>query len=150
MAIGISMLVSLTTTPMMCAMLLKPHDVSTGPRRRTWTEWLFSGVLWLYAGSLRWVLKRQLATLVFTVALIGATAYLYVIIPKGFFPQQDKPARLIGSVQADQNTSYQTMRTILEQAVAIVGEDPAVEVVSGSVGSSGFGGSSNSARFLGA
>ncbi|HET6426463.1 MAG TPA: multidrug efflux RND transporter permease subunit [Planctomycetaceae bacterium] len=146
-AIAVSLFVSLTTTPMMCAVLLKPHDASAGPRRRTWTEWFFDGVLWAYAGSLRWVLRRQFATLVFTVALVGATAYLYVIIPKGFFPQQDN-GRLIGSVQADQNTSFQTMRTILEQAVKVVGEDPAVEVVSGSVGGGSFGGSSNTARFF--
>ncbi len=148
-AIAVSLIVSLTTTPMMCAILLKPHAVHAGPRRRRWSEWVFDGVLWMYGGTLRWVLRRQLITLGFTVALIGVTAYLYVIIPKGFFPQQDN-GRLIGMVQADQNTSFQTMSRILEQAVAVIGDDPAVEVVSGSIGSGGRGGSTNTARMYAA
>ncbi len=148
-AIAVSLIVSLTTTPMMCAVLLKPHVHSDDPRRQRWTEWLFSGVLWMYGISLRWILKRQLLTLATTVALIGLTGYLYVIIPKGFFPQQDN-GRLIGMVQADQNTSFQTMSKILEQVIAVVQEDPAVEVVVGSVGSSGRGGSTSSGRIFAA
>ncbi len=145
-AIGVSLIVSLTTTPMMCAVLLKPHAHSGNPKQQRWTDWLFGGFLWLYGVTLRWVLRRQRLTLAVTVVLIGLTGYLYVIIPKGFFPQQDN-GRLIGMVQADQNTSYQTMSKILEQTVAIISEDPAVDVVSGSVGSSGSrGGSTNTAR----
>lgn len=146
-AIGMSLIVSLTTTPMMCAALLKPHVHTDDPKQQRWTEWLFNGVLWMYGASLRWVLRRQRLTLAVTVVLIGLTGYLYVIVPKGFFPQQDN-GRLIGMVQADQNTSYQTMSKIFEQTMALVQEDPAVEVVAGSVGSSGsrFSGSVNTAR----
>lgn len=143
-AIGVSLIVSLTTTPMMCAVLLKPHFQGKEPRKRGWGDWIFDGVLLAYGGTLRWVLRRQLTTLAVTVAMVGMSVYLYVIIPKGFFPQQDN-GRFFGGVQADQNTSYQAMTKILDQAMAIVGEDPAVELITGSIGSSG-GGSTNSAR----
>ncbi len=146
-AIGVSLVVSLTTTPMMCAALLKPHVHRDDPKRQRWTEWLFGGVLWMYGRTLKWVLRHQRLTLATTFALIVLTNYLYFIIPKGFFPQQDN-GRLIGMVQADQNTSFQTMSKILEQTVALMLEDPAVEVVAGSVGASGGrgGGSTNTAR----
>lgn len=145
-AIGVSLIVSLTTTPMMCAALLKAHVHSSDPKRQRWTDWLFSGVLWMYGKSLQWVLRRQRLTLAATVVLIGLTGYLYVIIPKGFFPQQDN-GRLFGMVQADQNTSFQTMSKIFEQTVTMLQEDPAVDIVAGSVGASGrFSGSANTAR----
>jgi multidrug efflux pump len=143
-SIGVSLIVSLTTTPMMCAVLLKPISPD-GAASRPWNERFFTGVERLYAGTLRFVLRHQPTTVVVTLLLIALTGYLYVIIPKGFFPQQDN-GRLIGSVQADQNTSFQTMRHIIQQTVDLVAADPAVETVTGGMGSQG--GSTNSARLF--
>jgi multidrug efflux pump len=143
-SIGVSLIVSLTTTPMMCAILLKPIP-SDGSTSRPWNERFFTGVERLYASTLRFVLRHQPTTVVVTLLLIALTGYLYVIIPKGFFPQQDN-GRLIGSVQADQNTSFQTMRHIVQQTVDLVAADPAVETVTGGMGSQG--GSTNSARLF--
>jgi len=143
-AIGVSLVISLTTTPMMCAIFLKPHAMLHGERVKSLSERLLDRIVDVYAVTLRWVLRHQFVTLLVAAGLIGATGYLYVIIPKGFFPQQDN-GRLIGSVQADQNTSFQTMSKVLDQAVALVAADPAVDTVTGSIGSS-RGGGSNSAR----
>ena len=148
-AIGLSLLVSLTATPMMCAVLLKPHtptrsvseeDLQTSPRtsRRSprtsslrlrvgdFSEWLFECVLSLYEVTLRRVLLHQRLTLFVTLSTIGLTGYLYVIVPKGFFPQQDT-GRLSGSLQADQDTSFQSMSRLLEQFTVVVKDDPAVK-----------------------
>ncbi|MES2790882.1 MAG: efflux RND transporter permease subunit [Planctomycetota bacterium] len=142
-AIGVSLIISLTTTPMMCAVLLKPHTSPPQGRSRLLADWILDGILHWYRISLRRVLQYQFLTLLATLGLVGLTVYIYIIIPKGFFPQQDN-GRLIGSVQADQNTSFQRMSTLLDQVVALIREDPAVDVVTGSIGTSG--GSTNSAR----
>lgn len=144
-AIGVSLLISLTTTPMMCALLLKaPRCTVQNPRKRL-NERLFSMIEEAYAGTLRFVLRHQPAALLTTALLVALTGYLYVIVPKGFFPQQDN-GRLIGSVQADQNTSFQTMTQVLSQVVGLVAEDPGVSVVTGSIG--GQSGSTSSARLF--
>ncbi|MFO0427372.1 MAG: efflux RND transporter permease subunit [Planctomyces sp.] len=141
-AIAVSLIVSLTTTPMMCALFLKPRSSS---HRRNWNERFFELTERLYAASLRFVLRHQISTMVVAGLTVGVTVWLYFIIPKGFFPQQDN-GRLIGSVQADQNTSFQTMQGILKQTVDLVAADPAVDAVSGGMGSQG--GSPNSARLF--
>ena len=170
-AIGLSLLVSLTATPMMCAVLLKPHtptrsvseeDLQTSPRtsRRSprtsslrlrvgdFSEWLFECILSLYEVTLRRVLRHQRLTLFVTLSTIGLTVYLYVIVPKGFFPQQDT-GRLSGSLQADQDTSFQSMSRLLEQFTVAVKEDPAVEsMISFIGGQTSSGGASNSARMF--
>jgi multidrug efflux pump len=140
------MVVSLTTTPMMCAKLLKPaHGAKHGRLYRA-TEALFEGILSLYRTSLQAVLRHQPLTLLVFFATMGLTVYLYVIVPKGFFPQQDT-GRLIGSIQADQDTSYQAMARLMERFATAVAEDPAVVGVTAFTGGQG-GGSVNSGRMF--
>ena len=98
--------------------------------------------------TLRRVLRHQRLTLFVTLSTIGLTVYLYVIVPKGFFPQQDT-GRLSGSLQADQDTSFQSMSRLLEQFTVAVKEDPAVEsMISFIGGQTSSGGASNSARMF--
>ena len=154
-AIGLSLLVSLTATPMMCALLLKPHvgPQSSGSQPTHGcvfhaSEWVFERTQSLYEVTLRRVLRHQCLTLLVTLSTIGLTVYLYVIVPKGFFPQQDT-GRISGSLQADQDTSFQSMSRLLEQFTAVVGEDPAVEgMISFIGGQTSSGGASNSARMF--
>ncbi len=132
-AIAVSLLVSVTTTPTMCAKFLKPM---TEEKHGLWyrlNERAFQAILRWYHGGLRWVLRHQFATLCITVLTAGLSVYLYVIVPKGFFPQQDT-GRLMGSVQAAQDISFGAMRAKMVQFVDIVMKDPAVENVMGFAG----------------
>ncbi len=147
-AIGVSLLVSLTTTPMMCATLLKAKHEQRHGRLYRASEWVFDMILAGYERSLRRVLQHQRLTMLVTLSTIGFTAYLYVIIPKGFFPQQDT-GRLSGNLQADQDTSFQSMSKLLQQYSQVVSDDPAVAGVTSSIGGQwGSGGASNSARMF--
>jgi multidrug efflux pump len=140
-AIGVSMLVSLTATPMMCAHLLKQHTEHGGVYRVT--ERAFNRVVNLYGRALTVVLRHSFVTLMILFATILLNFYLYVRVPKGFFPQQDN-GRLMGAIMADQDTSFQTMDGILRRMVNIVAADPAVDMVNGFTG----GGIVNSARMF--
>ncbi len=147
-SIIVSLLVSLTTTPMMCAFLLKPHVGQRHGALYRLSERLFEFVLHVYTRTLLIVLRHQIATLLLTLSTIGLTIYLYVIIPKGFFPQQDT-GRLTGNVQADQDTSSQAMVRLLKQFAAAVSEDPAVVSVTAFTGGSrDSGGATNSGRMF--
>ena len=130
-AVLVSLVVSLTTTPMMCARLLRhsprPDQVKRG-RVSRWSEAGFAGVLKGYERSLGWVLRHPLPVLLVLFATIGLNVYLYTIVPKGFFPQQDT-GRIIGFIQADQSISFQAMRQKLADFVAIVQSDPAVDTI---------------------
>ncbi|MBI4864401.1 MAG: efflux RND transporter permease subunit [Candidatus Riflebacteria bacterium] len=123
-AIGVSMVISLTTTPMMCAMLLEPHAVTR--KRAGWFhragEWVLDGVLWLYEITLRCALRHQFLVFILTLATAAYTMYLFLKVDKGFFPQQDT-GRLAGMILADQDTSAQAMRQILSKFVAVVAGD---------------------------
>src|SRR5712692_7609411 len=132
-AVGVSLVVSLTTTPMMCAYLLRPHSAEGHGWLYRANEWLFQSILRLYEITLGWVLRHQFPMLLVTLATIGITVYLYGYIPKGFFPQQDTGA-ISGAIQPDQSSSFQAMRGLLQQFVTLVGEDPAVNNVVGSTG----------------
>ncbi len=125
-AISVSLLVSLTTTPMMCAKFLRPLGEERHGRVYRFGERVFEAVLHAYRRSLEWVLRHQPLTLGITVATACLSVYLYVIVPKGFFPQQDT-GRLGGAVQAAQDISFEAMRTKMTQFVDIVMKDPAVE-----------------------
>jgi multidrug efflux pump len=140
-AIAVSLLVSLTTTPMMCARLLRAPGSEQHGRLYRASERAFDAVLRGYRGSLSWVLRHQPLTLLVTLATMAATVYLYTVVPKGFFPQQDT-GRLNGSIQADQDTSFQAMRLRLRTLLGIVQKDPAVESVAGFIG----GGAVNTGR----
>src|SRR6202023_709493 len=129
----VSLAVSLATTPMMCAMLLKrtPHE-RTGRFNRI-AERFFSAMLRGYERSLAWALDHPRFIMAILLATVGFNVYLYVIIPKGFFPQQDT-GRINGGIQAAQSISFQLMRQKLQQFIAIVQKDPAVDTVVGFTG----------------
>jgi multidrug efflux pump len=142
-AILVSLAVSLTATPMMCAKLLKPYRKEGGGRLFRASERWFAAILRGYERALGWVLRHQRLTITVTLATMAATVFLYVKIPKGFFPQQDT-SRLTGSIIADQDTSYQAQRIRIREFVDTVGHDPAVEDVAGFIG----GGTLNSGRLF--
>ncbi|MGH8014384.1 MAG: multidrug efflux RND transporter permease subunit [Candidatus Binataceae bacterium] len=142
-AIAVSLIISLTTTPMMCARILRPaHELPHGAIYRA-SEAVFNWMLEQYRRSLSWVLHHPRLTLAVVFATIGLNVYLFVIIPKGFFPQQDN-GRLMGQVMADQDTSFQQIRDKLEDFVKIARHDPAVEHVIAFTGSTA--GATNTAR----
>ncbi|MFC5473467.1 efflux RND transporter permease subunit [Paraherbaspirillum soli] len=127
-AILVSLVVSLTTTPMMCARLLK-HD----PQRKQGalfnaTERAFNAMLHGYERTLAWALRFSPLMIVVLLATIALNIYLYTIIPKGFFPQQDT-GRIVGGIQGDQASSFQSMQQKLNRFVEIVRQDPDVDTV---------------------
>ncbi|HTR03437.1 MAG TPA: multidrug efflux RND transporter permease subunit [Thermoanaerobaculia bacterium] len=127
-AILVSMVISLTTTPMMCATLLKKPSEEKHGRVFQWSERAFDAILAFYRRTLSVVMRHQPLTLAVTLATMAATVYLYVQIPKGFFPQQDT-GRLTGQILADQNTSFQAMNQRLQTFVEIMMKDPGVSYV---------------------
>ena len=144
-AVVVSMVVSLTTTPMMCAKLLRPEaDEPHGKFYRS-SQRIFDGALAGYSVGLSWVLRHSRLTLAIALATLGLSVYLFSVIPKGFFPQQDT-GRLMGAIQADQDTSFQSMRDRLTQFVGIIKTDPSVDHVIGFAG--GNAGSTNTARMF--
>ncbi len=145
-AIGISLVVSLTTTPMMCSRLLKRSAPGKQGRLARWSESAFNRVVRGYARSLGWALRFPLLMLIVFIATVALNFYLYAVVPKGFFPQQDT-GLMIGFARADQSISFQAMKTKLENLMAIVMNDPAVANVTGFTGSGGFG-SRNSAQMF--
>jgi multidrug efflux pump len=126
-AIGISLLVSLSLTPMMCAKFLRPQGEKHGRVYRA-SEWAFDRLLAVYRGSLDWVLRHQPLTFAVTIATACLSVYLYIQVPKGFFPQQDT-GRVMGSVQAAQDISFNAMKDKMSQFVNIVMQDPAVSAI---------------------
>jgi multidrug efflux pump len=132
-AILVSLVVSLTTTPMMCARLLKPGDDLKRRRLYRTGEHLFTGLLSRYERSLSWALGHGPFMMLLLLATVCLNVYLYVVIPKGFFPQQDT-GRLTGIIQADQNISFQAMQQKLINIMNVVRQDPAVESVAGFTG----------------
>ncbi len=144
-AILVSLVISLTTTPMMCARLLKaerPH----GSLYRA-SERVFAWMLRRYEASLSFVLRHSAVTLAVTLLTIGLNVYLVTVIPKGFFPQQDV-GRLQGGIQADQGTSFQTMQARLREIVGIVQADPGVAALVGFTGGVGGGTATNTGRMF--
>ena len=139
-AILISLAISLTTTPMMCALWLKPREVDDTPRRRT----LFDRILSGYEHSLAWALRHGGLVMLILFGAVCLNVVLFTLVPKGLFPTQDT-GRLIGSLQADQSVSFQAMTQKLRQMIDIVQSDPAVDHVVGftGVGSGGGGGQIN-------
>ena len=153
-AILISMVVSLTTTPMMCAALLRPQRPAAqarprGPMGRAWDRfgaWVgraerraMSG----YRASLAWCLRHQPLVLLVLAGVVALNVHLYMAIDKGFMPSQDT-GRVMGFIRADQSTSYQAMEQRLKRFLSIVQEDPAVEYVTGFTG----GGQRNAANMF--
>ncbi len=134
-AVLVSLLVSLTLTPMMSAWLLRPHRPATP--QTDLTQWLHRNRLAILSGyerSLKWVLRHGGFMLCVLAAVVALNVYLYIIIPKGFFPQQDT-GKLFGGIKADQSISFQAMRGKINELVKIVGQDPAVQNVIAFTGS---------------
>jgi multidrug efflux pump len=142
-AIAMSLVVSLTTTPMMCAWVLKFRAGRTHGRCYRFSEWMFNGMRNGYARSLGWVLHHPGSMLALTLGMMVLSVYLYTIIPKGFFPQQDT-GRISGSIQAAEDISFAVIRQKLTEVLSIISNDPAVETVTGFSGP----GSTNSARMF--
>jgi len=143
-AIGVSLIVSLTTTPMMCAKLLRPLKRERHGRLYQAGESAFEGLRSGYSLGLRWVLRHQMLILLVTIGTACLSVYLYVVVPKGFFPQQDT-GRLFGSIQAEQDISFQAIRDKMYNYVGIIMKDPAVSTVTGFVGG---GGTANTGRMF--
>ncbi len=141
-AIAVSMVVSLTTTPMLCAKFLRAHNDS----ERSWFyrtgEKHLAHLLAGYDRALRWVLRHQSLMLVVTVGTFALNVYLFILVPKGFFPQQDI-SRIAGQVRGQQDVSFAAMQRKMEELSAIVQKDPAIENLLAFVGGSGPGGSSS-------
>jgi len=135
-SILVSMIVSLTTTPMMCAFLLRDTRTQSHGRLYTVSERFFDGLLSLYRRTLRWVLGRPALMLVLLVLTIVLNVIVIIKIPKGFFPPEDTGA-LAGALQGPQDASFQAMDDALRQVSAVVKKDPAVENVIGFTGASG-------------
>src|SRR5262249_19687191 len=123
----------------------KPGEVRHGWLFRL-GESIFDGILHVYVKSLIWVLGHQRFTLLVTLSTVGFTIYLYIIIPKGFFPQQDT-GRVTGNILADQDTSFQAMEQYLNRFVKEVSLDPAVTGVTAFTGGNN-GGAANTARMF--
>jgi multidrug efflux pump len=132
-AIGVSLVVSLTTTPTMCALLLKPLDEEKHGRAYRLSQRLFDGLLSVYRVCLGWVLKHQFPVLVLTVLTAFFSAYLFWQVPKGFFPQQDT-GRIQGAVQAAQDISFDAMKAKMRRFVQIGMEDPNIDTMIGFCG----------------
>ncbi len=135
-AIAVSLVVSLTTTPMLCARFLKPHDAGKHGRLYRISERGFAHLTHGYKVSLGWVLRHRRLILVIAVLMVFVNVFLYIKVPKGFFPQQDT-GRLSGMVMGDQDVSFEAMNTKTNQLMAILRKDPAVENVLAFVGGNG-------------
>jgi multidrug efflux pump len=137
-AIVISLVVSLTTTPMMCAVLLRSDRGRPHGRIYRASERVFDGMLNFYRWTLVIALRHPMTVMLILAATLSLNFYLYGIVPKGFVPQQDT-GLLIGSIQADQHTSFQSMQQKLTRFIEIVKTDPAVDTAVGFTGGSGPG-----------
>ena len=143
-AIIISMVISLTTTPMMCALLLRPERDKKHGRLFHAAEGVFDWALARYESSLTFVLRHSAFTLLVLLGLIALNVFLVFQLQTGLFPQQDT-GRLMGSALADQATSFQSMEPRMEEMLKIVGADPAVKNI---VGFTGGGGGTNTGRMF--
>ena len=148
LAILISLVLSLTTTPMMCARLLKPETHGRAKRPNILLRGLeagFEAMLAAYERSLAVALRHPRLVLLSLLATVGLNVYLYVIVPKGFFPEQDT-GQMMGGIQADQRISFQAMEKKMREAAAIVQADPAVDSV---VAFTGGRGTNSANAFIG-
>ena len=143
-AILVSLFVSLTATPMMCSRMLKHQSEEDHNRLYKSSEKAFNWILGIYERTLATVLRHPLFTLIVLFLTIGVNVYLFYVIPKGFFPQQDT-GRLAGGIQGEQTASFQTMRDKTKEFVDIVKADPAVD---SAIAFTGGGGALNTGRMF--
>ena len=142
LAIIMSAIISLTLTPSMCALFLRPEaeEKEHGFLLRMVGS-MFDAWLRFYEGGVRWVLRHQIVMLVVTVGTMAATVWVYGLVGKGFFPQQDT-GMMMGSTEAAQDISFPAMVELQKKAIKVVLADPAVQTITTSIGSSSPGGSS--------
>ena len=145
-AIMVSLVVSLTVTPMMCATILKDEESKPHGRLYRASERMFDWMHGHYESSLTWALEHTRIMIGLMLATVATSVFLFWIIPGGFFPEQDT-GRISGSIQAAQDISFQAMRGKLIQIVAIIKQDPDVEYVIGFTGGGG-GSTVNSGRMF--
>jgi hydrophobe/amphiphile efflux-1 (HAE1) family protein len=145
-ALVLSLIISLTLTPMMCARLLKPETKNHGWLYRV-SERGFDGLVALYDSGLKVALRHRFITLMVMLATIVTTGYLYYVIPKGFFPQQDT-GLILGITEAAQNTSFEAMAQRQLAAVKIILKDPAVDTVGHIIGPGGPTAAPNQGRLF--
>ncbi len=147
-AIMVSLVVSLTTTPMLSAKFIQPHGTKKHGRFYRWGEQGLARMTAEYERGLRWVLGHQGLVLTITIRTFALNIYLYVLVPKGFFPQQDT-GRIGGQIRGQQDVSFNAMKPKVQQMAAIVQQDPAVQNVMSFVGGGGpGGGGSNSGNMF--
>ena len=144
-SIVVSLVVSLTLTPMLCARWLKPHVPGTENAMQRWSMGLNERMVAGYARSLDWVLRHKRLTLLSLLVTIGVNVALYVVVPKTFMPQQDT-GQLIGFVRGDDGLSFSVMQPKMEIFRKAVLADPAVESVAGFIG--GNGGTNNAVMIV--
>jgi len=140
-AVMISLVLSLTLTPMLCAWFLRPNAPGSAHRPGRLSRFLERGYKRAertYAASLDWALAMKPLVILLLVAVIGLTMYLYIVVPKGFFPQQESPLVMAG-VRADESVSFQSMQRKLQQIIGIIHKDRAVQSVVGFTGGSRAG-----------
>ncbi|MGY3698324.1 HAE1 family hydrophobic/amphiphilic exporter-1 [Bradyrhizobium sp. USDA 3240] len=147
-AIIVSGFVSLTLTPMLCARVLRAHDATKRPNivLRAF-EAMFEAWLRAYEWALDWVLAKKALMLVVTLATLGGTVYLYMIVPKGFFPQEDT-GFLIGVTEAATDTSFEAMKVRQQALVEVMRTDPAIDYINSTVGSGGPNPTTNYGRLF--
>nr|WP_314545244.1 efflux RND transporter permease subunit [uncultured Massilia sp.] len=140
-AVMISLVISLTTTPMLCALLLKPgQKIERKPSLfARISERGFGGILKAYEHALDWALDMKWLVMLILAFVVGLNVFLFAAAPKGFFPQQDT-GQINGGIRADQSISFQAMQEKLRQLVNIIKSDPAVDTVVGFTGGSRAGG----------
>src|SRR5882762_5253333 len=135
-ALVLSLVIALTLTPMMCSRLLRPEDPAKHGRLYRLLEAGFDGLLGGYERSLKVALRHRFVTLMVMFGTIGVTGYLYVIIPKGFFPQQDT-GMIIAIAEAAQSISFPAMEGRMEAVIGVIQKDPAVASVGSQIGATG-------------
>ena len=141
----VSAMVSLTLTPMMCAKLLKRHDPQHQSRFYKSTENFYNRVIEFYGRTLKFVLKHQTTTLLVTVGTLVLTLFLYVVVPKGFFPVQDTGV-ILGISEGPQNTSFTALAQSQQALARVILKDPDVESLSSFIGIDGTNTTPNSGR----
>jgi len=140
-----SAFVSLTLTPMMAARILRHRPESEQGRLYRWSEWCFVKTIELYGRMVQVVLRHQPLTLLVAAGTLGLTIYLYIIVPKGFFPVQDTGA-ILGISQAPETVSFPAMSRLQQRLVEVIRQDPAVENLTSFIGADGVNTTMNSGR----
>jgi multidrug efflux pump len=140
-----SAFVSLTLTPMMAARILKHHPEHEQGKLYRWSEWCFEKTIEQYGKMVQVVLRHQTATLLVAVGTLAFTIYLYVIVPKGFFPVQDTGS-ILGISQAPETVSFSAMSGLQQRLVQVIRQDPAVDNLTSFIGADGVNTTMNSGR----